>query len=97
MTSNARYEEAEKLYGHPLQYAYVEGSVIYPGRAVMATETLDREAVLDKLLHDDKNLNSQQVYVLEHHYGELRVERYNRCPTCEQWSPCDVRQRLAQS
>lgn len=18
-------------------------------------------------------------------------ERYNRCPTCEQWSPCDVR------
>jgi hypothetical protein len=19
------------------------------------------------------------------------VERYNRCPTCEQWSPCDVR------
>jgi hypothetical protein len=22
------------------------------------------------------------------------VERYNRCPTCEQWSPCDVRRRL---
>lgn len=21
----------------------------------------------------------------------LHVERYNRCPTCEQWSPCDVR------
>lgn len=20
-----------------------------------------------------------------------RVERWNRCPTCEQWSPCDVR------
>lgn len=19
------------------------------------------------------------------------VERYNRCPRCEQWSPCDVR------
>lgn len=19
------------------------------------------------------------------------IERYNRCPTCEQWSPCDVR------
>ncbi len=19
------------------------------------------------------------------------VERYNRCPNCEQWSPCDVR------
>jgi hypothetical protein len=23
-------------------------------------------------------------------YG-LPVERYSRCPTCEQWSPCDVR------
>ena len=21
----------------------------------------------------------------------LPVERYNRCPVCEQWSPCDVR------
>lgn len=21
----------------------------------------------------------------------LPVERFNRCPTCEQWSPCDVR------
>jgi hypothetical protein len=25
--------------------------------------------------------------------NEQPVERYNRCPTCEQWSPCDVRQR----
>lgn len=22
------------------------------------------------------------------------LDRYNRCPSCEQWSPCDVRQLL---
>lgn len=22
------------------------------------------------------------------------TDRYNRCPTCEQWSPCDVRKAL---
>lgn len=22
------------------------------------------------------------------------TERYNRCPVCEQWSPCDVRELL---
>lgn len=22
------------------------------------------------------------------------LDRYNRCPTCEEWSPCDVRQLL---
>ena len=25
----------------------------------------------------------------------LPVERYNRCPTCEQWSPCDARKAEA--
>jgi hypothetical protein len=23
--------------------------------------------------------------------GGPTIERYNRCPTCEQWSPCDRR------
>ena len=22
------------------------------------------------------------------------IERYNRCPNCEQWSPCDIRKLL---
>jgi len=26
--------------------------------------------------------------------ASAKVERYNRCPTCEQWSPCDVRTAL---
>lgn len=25
----------------------------------------------------------------------IQVERFNRCPTCEQWSPCDVRKAQA--
>jgi hypothetical protein len=25
---------------------------------------------------------------------EPTAERYSRCPTCEQWSPCQVRQKL---
>lgn len=25
------------------------------------------------------------------------TERMNRCPTCEQWSPCDVRELLAEA
>jgi hypothetical protein len=26
--------------------------------------------------------------------GRIIVERYARCPTCEQWSPCTVRERI---
>lgn len=24
----------------------------------------------------------------------MSIERYNRCPTCEQWSPCDLRKAM---
>jgi hypothetical protein len=36
-----------------------------------------------------ENLDDDAVYRLAG--VRLPIERYNRCPTCEQWSPCDKR------
>lgn len=64
-------DEAEALFGHPLQYAYV-------GRTYVA---------------DSNGYTDDEVRQIAGHEGAigLPVERYNRCPTCEQWSPCKVR------
>jgi hypothetical protein len=38
---------------------------------------------------DTENLTDPEVRAKTRQQGA--VDRYNRCPTCEQWSPCDVR------
>jgi hypothetical protein len=99
----SRHAEAEAVYGHPLQYAYVEGLEYPTGHLVLETGQLDDEAVLYQLrmrgdpLH---KLEMHAIYKLEHlhaYRAVIRIERYNRCPTCEQWSPCDVRRRRQQA
>jgi hypothetical protein len=101
----SRYSEAEAVYGHPLQYAVVEGLDYPRGHIVLETEDLDKDAVLHKLRMDDDplgavdpsyKLSMRAMHMLDHlhAYGsQIRVERYNRCPTDEQWSPCDVRKK----
>ncbi len=38
-----------------------------------------------------ENMTDIAIMTAAGQLGALTVERYNRCPTCEQWSPCDVR------
>lgn len=43
-------------------------------------------------VNNTDELNDEQVREragLPH--SMMAVERFNRCPTCEQWSPCDAR------
>ena len=99
MTRRSRYQAAEETYGHPLQYAFVNG-LSYP-RSPIALETgeLDDDRVLAAMRdHQIKTFglldNPRALRKLEHLHGyrsEIWLDRYNRCPTCEQWSPCDVR------
>lgn len=42
------------------------------------------------LVLDTENAADQQIWKLVDIPGRA-VERYNRCPACEQWSPCQVR------
>jgi hypothetical protein len=75
---------------HPLQYAFVTG-LGSPDPIVYDTEQMDDDRVLDALYgkvpaNVDHMLRHRAAYRVS-----IRVERYNRCPTCEQWSPCDVR------
>lgn len=56
----------------------------------VAARVLDGHPLTYGYLHGD-------LVVLDDHekdYPEVR-ERYDRCPLCEQWSPCDAR-RCAQ-
>jgi len=87
-------EEAERLYGHPLQYAFVKGLQYPHDPLVLETGELDDDAVIRKLRLSGQELSSAATWMLDHLAGyrsQIRIERYNRCPTCEQWSPCDVR------
>lgn len=90
--------EAEKLWGHPLQYTFVLHTVAYPHDPMLAeTGDMTDEQVFRTLAERGKDsagreLTSQVQHQLAHPAGYLlRTERFNRCPTCEQWSPCDVR------
>lgn len=78
------YEEAEAIYGHPLQYALVGFHCnIYVGDTEHMDDRAVRQAAATKWDVPDRAWE----------YGP--IERFNRCPTCEQWSPCDVRKRSA--
>jgi hypothetical protein len=75
---------------HPLQYAFVIG-LGSPDPIVYDTEQMDDDQVLDALYG---KVPMSVEHMLRHRAGyrsQIRIERYNRCPTCEQWSPCDVR------
>lgn len=43
-------------------------------------------------VYETGNLSDDQVRDLAGN-GWLPVERFNRCPTCEEWSPCDFREQ----
>ena len=88
----SRYTEAEAAYGHPLQYAMVAGGGLREAY-IAGTEHLTDDQVLDKLraAHDDSSA-AQIVHALDHRPAHIfYIERYDRCPTCEQWSPCTMR------
>lgn len=94
-----RYDEAEALWGHPLQYAFVQ-HVGYPHNPMLVnTENMTDEQVCAALSsrgkddHDRELLPHERQQLGRPQVNGLRTERYNRCPTCEQWSPCDVRKR----
>jgi hypothetical protein len=87
----SRRSEVEAMYGHPLQYAFV-GHLRYPhDPLVLDTENLSDDQVLDKLAMSGDLLHREQHMLAHRQAYRFDVERYNRCPTCEQWSPCDVR------
>lgn len=67
--------EAERLWGHPLQYAHV-------GRV---------------MVNNSERMSDAEVRAAAGPAGAsgLPIERTNRCPTCEQWSPCDARPPVA--
>lgn len=79
---------------HPLQYAFIEGLQYPKDPIVYGTEALDKQGVLELLLPVAGQLRSdgrQRLLHLLAYDSEIRVTRYNRCPTCEQWAPCAVR------
>jgi hypothetical protein len=79
---------------HPLQYAIVEGLQYPMDPIIYGTEKLDDDAVISHLLLVVSQLTMAGQYRLIHLAGyrsTIRVIRFDRCPTCEQWSPCDVR------
>jgi hypothetical protein len=83
---------------HPIQYAIVDGLQYPASPVVYGTEALDKSGVCRRLLvwaeRNPGSLTEAALYRLRHLQGylpEIRVERFNRCPACEQWSPCDVR------
>jgi hypothetical protein len=86
---------------HPLQYAFVDGLQPPHAPMVYGTQDLDDEQVLDRILewageHPTGGLSDVALYKLQHRDGyrrEIHVDRYNRCPVCEQWSPCIQRKR----
>ncbi len=65
----------EDYYGHPLQYALVGYLTTYVGNTEDMSDQQVRQAAFGAGTRDNWSI----------------VERYNRCPPCEQWSPCDVR------
>src|SRR3954468_22783595 len=66
---------------HPVQYAIITG----PGFPRWGAVKYNTE----HLTHADFTRGMPPGLA-----ADVRIERYNRCPNCEQWSPCDVRQRL---
>jgi hypothetical protein len=64
-----------------------------------ASEGLDDDQMLRCLLADGQDLLGRPLgatvrYMLEHLDGyrdSIRVQRYDRCPDCEQRAPCDIR------
>lgn len=99
----SRRDEAEALWGHPLQYAFVQNCG-YPHNPMLAhTENMSDAQVFAALASRGKDDNGRELLPRERQQlarpgpNFLRTERYNRCPTCEQWSPCDVRKRAAVS
>jgi hypothetical protein len=67
--------------GHPLQYAVVYG----PGLGPFGTVRYDTDRLSDAEIAHDLHPDAPGLA------RDVRVHRYDRCPTCEQWSPCDVR------
>lgn len=63
--------EAERTWGHPLQYALV-------GRITIMNS--------DHMSDGDIRAAAGTAGT-----SGLPIERYNRCPTCEEWSPCHAR------
>jgi len=83
---------------HPLQYAFVLRTVAYPHDPVLnGTERMTDEQVFAALARRGKDSPGRELpdpvrHQLSHAKGYwLRTERYNRCPACEEWSPCHVR------
>jgi hypothetical protein len=83
---------------HPLQYAFVEGLQYPMDLIIYGTEQLDDDEVLAALLPyigDMRDDGRQRLTHLAAYRAGIRIDRYNRCPTCEQWSPCQARRKRA--
>lgn len=82
----SREEEIkEQLKSHPLQYGFVEAT--FPGtlRNLVVYNTENEE-------YAEATIPIGNTIVP---LGRHRIQdRYNRCPNCEQWSPCDKRKEL---
>lgn len=79
---------------HPLQYAFI-GGLPY----TVISEGLDDDGVIGSLLASGqdavgRSLDEESRFMLEHldaYRPLICIERYSRCPECEQWAPCDIR------
>lgn len=82
----------DPLRDHPWQYAVgTLNSGSLPG-AAYGTENADDDAVRAAILRAPGNLTTDELHMLKHPRAyPLRLERFNRCPTDEQWQPCNAR------
>lgn len=83
---------------HPLQYAFAEGTCARSAPVLNGTQGMTDEQVFAELARRGEDSLGRKIpqlalMQLQHPAGYgLRTERYDRCPACEQWSPCRVRE-----